>query len=82
MDLEERSRRRDQMQGCKSSWAADTQQPGWLEPSMRNLKLRLFDIFEGGFEAVIVGKAGFRRARPARRPAYELDSNVLLDGRQ
>ena len=35
MDLEKRSRRRDQMQGCKSSWATDAQQPGRLGSSGR-----------------------------------------------
>jgi len=79
MELEERSRRRNQVQRCKSGWTADPQQPGWLEPAMRNLKLCLFNIFKRGLEALIVGKAGFRRVRTTRGPTYQLDPDVLLN---
>ena len=82
MELEECGRCRNQMQGCKSGWAADAQQAGWLEPAMRNLKLCLFNILKRGLEALIVGKAGFRRVRTTRGPAYQLDPDVLLNRRQ
>jgi len=70
------------MEGCKSCWAADAQQAGWLKSSMRSLKLRLLNIFEGRLETVIIGKAGFRRAGTACRPADEFDADVLLYGSQ
>jgi len=60
MDLEERRRCRNQVQGRKSGWTADSQQPGWLQSAIGNLKLRLFNILKGGLEALIVGKAGLR----------------------
>jgi hypothetical protein len=66
------------MEGCKSGWAADAQQAGWLKSSMRSLKLRLLNIFEGRLETVIIGKAGFCRAATACRPADEFDSDVFL----
>jgi hypothetical protein len=68
----------NQMEGCKSGWAADAQQAGWLKSSMRSFKLRLFNIFEGRLETVIIGKTGFRRAGTACCPADEFDSDVFL----
>src|SRR4029077_6029175 len=46
------------------------------------LKLRFFDVFKRDLEALIVGQAGFCRARSARRPAYQFAADVLLDGAQ
>src|SRR5882724_4044217 len=82
VSLEERGRCGNQMKRRKSGWAADAQQAGRFESAMRNFKLGFFNILQGGLQPLIIGKTGFRRARAACRPAYQLDPDVKLDGSQ